>query len=264
MPEPFQREPDPRQRYKLTLAYEGTAFHGWQKQTTPEGDVLRTVCGVTEASIVHALQQPITLVGASRTDAGVHARGQMAHFNAETTVPLERMCKAINSRLPGDVEAVHCEPADASFDAISDATSKQYRYRIFNTRRRPLELRHVVNHIWWPLDVDRMNAAATRLVGTHDVEGFAQASHGRTTTVRTIFDCHVETAETTGPEVQIVISGSGFLYNMVRIVAGTLVEVGRGHWEPTVIDDILASRDRRKAGPTLPPNGLWLEWIRYK
>src|SRR5690606_19854723 len=131
--------------------------------------------------------------------------------------------------------------------------------RVFNSERKPLDRRFCVYHYWWDLDLDRMNDAARRLVGEHDFGGFAAAGHGRTTTVRTIHDCHVEP----GPndEVHVVVSGSGFLYNMVRIIAGTLVEVGRGLREPSVIDRVLASADRRDAGTTLPPQGLVLEWI---
>lgn len=244
----------------MKVAYDGSEFHGWQKQHPPDQPPLRTVCGVVEDALIHALRQPIDLVGASRTDAGVHARGQVAQFDATSRIPLERMADAVNSRLPGDVEVRDIEIAPPGFDAISGALCKQYRYRLWNTARRPLESRRFVNHCWLDLDITRMNDAARRLVGTHDFEGFAQASHGRTTTVRTIFDCHVESHE---PELQIVVQGDGFLYNMVRIIAGTLVEVGRGRFEPSRVDEVIRSRERRLAGPTLPPTGLWLEWIRY-
>ncbi len=249
-----------RQRYKLTLAYDGTAFHGWQKQVTLDGQPLRTVAGTVEDTLRRVLRQPISLVGASRTDAGVHAVGQTAHFNADTTIPTERLATAINSRLPQDVEVVSAEPAPTTFDAISDAASKQYRYRIHNTTRRPLAIRHTVWHCWIPLDTTAMAAAAARIVGTHDFEGFAAASHGRATTVRTVLRCEIERHD---PELHIVVEGTGFLYNMVRIIAGTLIEVGRGHFQPNRIDQILATCDRRQAGPTLPPTGLCLEWIKY-
>ena len=248
------------QRYKITLAYDGSDFHGWQKQIPPDGEPLRTVAGVVEDTLRHVLRQPITLVGASRTDAGVHALGQVAHFDADTPIPIERLAQAVNSRLPGDIEVLTFEPADLRFDAISDAVSKQYRYRIFHTERRPLQQRHCVWHCWTPLDMGRMTAAAVRIVGTQDFEGFAAAGHGRATTVRTVTRCEVERDD---PEVHIVVQGTGFLYNMVRIIAGTLVEVGRGRFEPDQIDRLLTSRDRRQAGPTLPAHGLWLEWIKY-
>lgn len=254
------------QRYKLTIAYDGTAFHGWQKQEPPDVEPLRTVQGVVQRATAEVMAQRVEVVGASRTDAGVHARGQVAHFDAATRIPLERIPHAINSRLPRDVEVMSAEIVDASFDAISGAKHKRYRYRVFNSPHRPLHQRFCVWHCWLNLDVDRMNIAARKLVGTHDVAGLANADHGRENTVRTIFDCFVEQPQVwdgEGPQVHIVVEGSGFLYNMVRIISGTLIEVGRGRFEPEVIDHILATADRRNAGPTLPPQGLSLEWIRY-
>lgn len=250
-----------RQRYKLVLAYDGTAFHGWQKQATlPNQAELRTVGGVVQDTLCRVLRQPILLVGASRTDAGVHARGQVAHFDAATPIPLARLRSAINSRLPADVEALSVEPVHDSFDAIRDAKNKRYRYRIFNTDRRPLEIRHCVWHCWHPLGLETMRRAAARLVGTHDFAGFAAAGHGRVTTVRSVFRCEVTRHE---PEVHIEVEGSGFLYNMVRIIAGTLVDVGRGRLAEGVIDAVLTSKDRRQAGPTLPPQGLCLMWVQH-
>ncbi len=256
------RDPD-LQRYKLTLAYDGALFHGWQKQEPPPPEApLRTVAGVVEDRLRHVLQQPIKLVGASRTDTGVHARGQVAHFDARPLIPLERMAAAINARLPDDIEVLNVEAAPPTFDAISGARAKQYRYRIHHDARRPLDKRHHVWHCWIDLDVAKMHEAARHLVGEHDFAAFAAAGHNRATTVRTIFDCTVE-RDAASPEVHIVVQGNGFLYHMVRILAGTLVEVGRGRWPPDEVTRILASLDRAQAGPTLPPNGLWLEWIRY-
>lgn len=249
-------------RYRLKVAYEGTLFHGWQKQEPPGLEPLRTVAGVVERAIVTATQQPIVLTGASRTDSGVHARGQVAHFSAATRIPVERLASAINSRLPEDVEILGAEEAPDNFNAIAHASSKQYRYRIFNTNRRPLERRNIVYHCWHTLELDRMNDAASRLEGEHDFASFAAANHGRLTTVRTIFRCRVERDEP-NDEWHIVVQGSGFLYNMVRIISGTLVEVGRGAMTPAQVSAALLERDRRLAGPTLPPTGLWLEWIKY-
>ncbi|MEX1015182.1 MAG: tRNA pseudouridine synthase A, partial [Phycisphaeraceae bacterium] len=180
------------QRYKLTLAYDGTHFHGWQKQHPPGVDrPLRTVQQVVEDVLCEVLHQPVRLLGASRTDAGVHARGQVAQFDAACPIPLQRMALAFNSRLPPDVEVRSCELAPPRFDCINDCTSKQYRYRIWNTAQRPLERRHIVWHCWTPLDLDRMNDAARRLPGMHDVAGFAAAKHGRQSTIRTIHACEV-------------------------------------------------------------------------
>lgn len=251
-------------RYRLTIAYDGAKFHGWQRQEPPEGDPLRTVQGVMERTLKELLKQPLNLLGASRTDAGVHALGQIACFDAMSRVPVDHLPAAINSRLPEDIEVRAADIVPVKFHPSIDATCKQYRYRIHNSSQRPLDRRNYTWHCWYDLDLDRMNDAAQRLVGKHDFIGFAAASDQRSTTIRTIFDCHVEPANNGTPEAHVVIVGDGFLYNMVRIITGTLAEVGRGHFEPTVIDDVLATLDRQKAGPTLPPNGLWLEWIRYE
>lgn len=277
-------------RYKLTVAYDGSAFHGWQRQQPRDQPWPRTVEGELEQALMRVLRQPpevIGLLGASRTDTGVHAIGQVCHFSSDTTIPLDRLCKAINSRLPPDIDARAVEVVHDDFDAIRDATDKQYRYRVLNAPFRPLGIRHMVYHEWADMDIEPMRDAARRLIGTHDVEGFAAAAHGRTTTVRTIHDCRVEEhplpggyiadtsgGEPTGTEVpephfgrgrelHIVISGNGFLYNMVRIVAGTLVEIGMGKMPPERVDEVLATKNRRLAGQTLPPTGLCLEWIRY-
>lgn len=247
-------------RYKLTIAYDGTNFHGWQKQTTPEGKILRTVEGEMLSGMKRLFNQPVTIQGASRTDSGVHALGQVAHFDIDTPIPQIRMAKVITGRLPKDIEVREAIIVDPSFDAISNAKNKQYRYRIFCSKNRPLGLRHQVYPTKFQLDVDRMNDAARRLMGTHDVEGLSAAGHGRLNTIRTIYNCNVEKRN---EEIHITVQGSGFLYNMVRIIAGTLIEVGRGQFEPQIIDTILQTADRKYAGPTLPPQGLCLEWISY-
>ncbi|HAI13040.1 MAG TPA: tRNA pseudouridine(38-40) synthase TruA [Phycisphaerales bacterium] len=248
------------QRYKLHIAYDGTNFHGWQQQILPSGQHLRTVQGELIKAMQRLFAQPINLLGASRTDTGVHAVGQVAHFDVDSPIPVERMAMAINGRMPADIEVRYAQAVDFTFDAIKRAKNKQYRYRIYCSKYKPLGIRHMVFHCKHNLDLDRMNDAAQRLIGTHDVEGLSAAGHGRLTTVRTIYECNVSQV---GDEFQIIVQGSGFLYNMVRIIAGTLMEVGRGHFEPTVIDTILQTADRRHAGPTLKPQGLCLEWISY-
>jgi tRNA pseudouridine38-40 synthase len=255
-------KPDSVQRYKIIVAYDGTGFHGWQKQTDRSGQTLRTVAGVVEQTLCQALQQPIVLVGASRTDAGVHALGQAAHFDAETPIPVERMGHAINSRLPADVQVMEAAIVGPDFHAIRDAAFKHYRYRIFCADRSPVHERHFAWHCWRSLDVERMADAAGRFVGTHDFAGFAAAGHGRRSTVRSILACRAE-RDGAGPLLNVIVEGDGFLYNMVRIMVGTLVEVGRGRYEPQVVEQVLASKNRREAGPTLPPQGLFLDWINY-
>jgi tRNA pseudouridine38-40 synthase len=177
---------------------------------------------------------------------------------------------AINSRLPDDLVVVAAEPVAHRFDPIDQATSKAYSYTFHVARERPLWDRHYVHHVWDPrgLDVAAMQEAAAHLVGEHDFAAFAAAGHGRLSTVRKVFSCTVaeqalanERGQT--QRARLEISGSGFLWNMVRIIAGTLMQVGLGQRTPADVAAILASRDRAKAGPTLAATGLCLEWIRY-
>ncbi len=252
-------------RVRLTVAYEGTDFHGWQAQEPPDAEPLRTVQGVLSECVTRVLRQPVVVTGASRTDAGVHALGQVAAFDAEFSMPIERLPLALTSRLPGDVQVRHAAIAADDFDPIADAVSKCYRYRLASAeppqRWPPLLERRLEAWTRASLDLERMNAAAARLVGEHDFAGFAQIDHGRKTTVRTIHSCEVR--EPRPGTFEIDVAGSGFLYNMVRIIAGTLHEIGRGRCEPDRVDEILLGGDRRKAGPTMPAHGLCLLWIRY-
>lgn len=254
-------------RYRMTVTYDGSDFCGWQEQRPPTGEPLRTVQGVLTATMHRVLGQPVVIRGASRTDSRVHAIGQVAHFDAATRIPLHRLAKAINSRLPEDVEVRDVVPVDPAFDAISHAIAKQYRYRIWTSPHRPLHLRRAVWHCWTPLDRSAMADAAARLEGEHDFAAFAAAGHGRQSTVRRIDRCEVIPSPgdpvLSEGELHVVVSGNGFLYNMVRIIVGTLTEIGRGRWGPEHIDTLLADRDRANAGPTAPPQGLILQWVRY-
>lgn len=298
-------------RYKLTIAYDGTDFCGWQKQLPPDEtapppapgeDVarteLRTVQGVLERAVREAVREPVIVTGASRTDSGVHAWGQCASFlstpDADRGVgwPAERglstLVRAVNGKLPRDVLVRDATVVPDGFDPISGAVEKEYTYTFAVGHDRPLWDRRFVFHTWHELDAPRMAEAAAHLVGEHDFAAFAQINHGRKTTVRRIFSCSVEDltpparepgsppgaatpgdpAHTLFPgefrRVRVRVSGSGFLYNMVRILAGTLMEVGRGKVEPNQLPAIIESKDRRaNPGPTLPPQGLRLEWIRY-
>jgi tRNA pseudouridine38-40 synthase len=252
-------------RYRLTVAYDGTDFHGWQRQEPPDAAPLRTVQGALEDAVAAVVGARVPVLGASRTDAGVHAAGQVAAFTAETSVPADRMALAINARLPRDVRVRSAESVHASFDPISDCVSKCYRYGISHGDRG-LEVasvfdRRTVWSTWHPLDPARMSLAAAALVGTHDFAAFAQVNHGRESTVRTVHGCTV-TSPAEG-RIVVEVAGSGFLYNMVRIIAGTLSEAGRGRIGPEDIRRALAMGDRSATGPTLPPHGLRLEWVRY-
>lgn len=295
-------------RYRLTIAYDGTEFCGWQKQEPPaamgvasskvlspvtglpaEGPdrvALRTVQAVVEQAVREVVREPVQVRGASRTDAGVHARGQVAAFTCggdtvetgEGDVPrgrtgwpltrgTDKLALAINSRLPEDVAVVGAEACVETFDPIGDCVAKGYSYTLHVSPHRALFDRRYVHHVWVPLDVDAMRRAAERITGERDFAAFASAGHGRQSTVRTVFECRVEEESGDGAQwarrVRIEVSGNGFLYNMVRIIAGTLVEAGRGKMTPEDVSAALESRDRRRAGPTLPPTGLCLEWARY-
>jgi tRNA pseudouridine38-40 synthase len=242
---------------KLTIAYDGTDFHGWQRQLG-----LRTVQAEVEEVARRVIRFPVELVGASRTDAGVHAQGQVAHLHAVGAIPADNLRRAIAHRLPPDVTVVHVADVPRGFHATRDAECKLYRYRIHNDARRPTEW-HAARwawHVWWPLDLRRMQAAGDLLTGSHDFAAFASAGSPRGHTVRTVRRVHVRRRFNT---VAIDVEGTGFLYNQVRNMAGTLVEVGRGHWPAERVAEILDSRERRNAGPTAPAHGLCLQWIKY-
>lgn len=291
-------------RYKITIAYDGTDFHGWQRQhadldrslTDPASapssqeeidhraaeagyvlaerdadwsfhvrpNTLRTVQDVVETAVRNVVREPVTVTGASRTDAGVHARGQVAAFTTSRQIPVAKLSRAITSRLPGDVQVTHAEVVGDDFDPIRGAIAKGYRYRLVHgcaTHRRPLFDRNFITHTAYVLDPARMNEAARLLLGEHDFASFTRIAHGRESTVRTIYQCKVDVTSRRRCHLEVV--GNGFLYNMVRIIAGTLVEVGRGAMEPEAMPGILAAKERRAAGPTMPPNGLCLMWVRY-
>lgn len=252
-------------RYRLLIAYDGTDFHGWQRQIRPDRGELRTVQWAVEQAVYKAIRERVPVVGASRTDSGVHAVGQVAAFDSEREIPVDRLAMALTSRLPDDVQVREAAIVAPEFDPIADARRKCYRYDFAWGRPPeywpPLFERRTTFHTPHRLDRDRMQDAASRLIGTHDVAGLAQKHHGRDDTRRTIFDCRI--TEPQPHRVRMEIEGSGFLYNMVRIIAGTLLDVGRGHVEADRIDRILELGDRRLAGQTLPPEGLCLRWIDY-
>ncbi len=252
-------------RYKLTVAYEGTDFHGWQKQEPPDASPLRTVQGVLEEAVRFVVREPVFVTGASRTDTGVHARGQVAAFTSEQKIPVERLPRAITSRLPADVQVRRAEMVPDDFDPIADCMSKGYRYRLAHGcadgGRVPLFDRRTTSWTAYALDLEAMKQAASRLIGEHDFAAFTRVHHDREHTVRSVHECAI-TPLSTG-RLKLDISGSGFLHNMIRIIMGTLIEVGRGKLAPSDIDRIIASKDRTRAGTTFTPEGLCLMWVRY-
>jgi tRNA pseudouridine38-40 synthase len=275
----------PLQRYKLTVAYRGTRYHGWQQQPAlstykgerepgigvapvgppgpgpdPTGEQIPTIQGELRKAIGEVVGHPVDVVGSSRTDAGVHAKGQVVHFDTDKVqIPVEGLRRAVNHRLPGDILVRSIEPVADSFDAIASTTAKRYQFLIWNHGDRPLFFSDLAWHRWHYLDVPKMAQAASQLVGEHDFASFARPGHGRENTVRTVHACDISFR---APKLVIGVEGSGFLWNMVRIMVGTLVEVGMGRTQPGQIPEILRARDRQAAGPTAPPHGLYLQWIR--
>jgi tRNA pseudouridine38-40 synthase len=248
----------------IRIAYEGTNFHGWQRQEPPDKPPYRTIQGELDKALADLFQMRILTSGASRTDSGVHADAQVAAFTAETKIPVPRIPAALNTRLPGDMRVLKAWLPTEEFDPVRDAEEKGYRYEVSHgdhLRVRPIFDRRTVYFSPHHMDVEPMKLAAAMFVGQHDFKSFAHSAHGRESTVRTIFSCEVHALNT--DRIVIDISGNGFLYNMVRIIAGTITEIGRGRMQLDAIQSALESGDRQLAGPTLPPEGLRLKWIRY-
>ncbi len=242
-------------RYKLTIAYDGTAYCGWQRQTAPTPTVQRAV----ELAAGTIVSHPVVVLGSSRTDTGVHAMGQVAAMNAETTLDVERFRRAINSRLPEDILIREMEEVPDDFD-VRRTVNKRYRYLIWADKDRPLFTRRYFYHFYRPLDLEKMQEACTHFVGTHDFEAFKGHLDKRENTTRTIFACGIHRR---GPLVIFAVEGSGFLYHMVRTMVGTVLNVGTGYWNAPHVADIIASRDRKMSGPCAPAVGLHLQWIRF-
>ena len=239
----------PTVRYKMTIAYRGTAYHGWQFQTVPStwkkakppvGHGLPTIQETLRRAMEQVLRHPIKISGSSRTDSGVHAKAQVAHFDTmHTQIPTDGMRRAINHQLPDDILVRSIEAVPPHFDATSWTTSKRYQYFIWHHDDRPLFFGDLAWHRWKPLDIQAMQAASKHLVGTKDFSSFCTPGHGRYSTVRTVMSCEVSYRK---PKLVISTEGSGFLWNMVRIMVGTLVEVGLGQYKPDDIVEMLAKK----------------------
>lgn len=236
---------------RLTIAYDGSAYHGWQVQ--PEA---RTVQGTIERALAQLTQGRCRLRAAGRTDAGVHAEGQIANFHTETQLSCERLRRGANALTPSDIDVLMAEDVALGFDSRRDVIGKHYRYALVNGPRLPPLARGRFHHIRKPLDVPAMAAAARRLVGTHDFAAFRAADCERKTTRRTLFRCSVGRVE--GGVLHIDVEGTAFLKHMVRVIAGTLIDVGLGRMPVEAMDDLLARGDRREAGLTAPAHGLTL------
>lgn len=240
---------------KLIVAYDGTNYNGWQVQ--PNGVTIEQ--RLNEA-LTDLLGQDIRVTGASRTDAGVHSLGNVCCFDADTRMPAEKISYALNQRLPEDIVVQDsCEVPDTFHPRYSESR-KTYEYRILNRRFRMPTRRLDTYFYYYPLDVAKMQEAARYLEGEHDFKSFASLHMQTLTSVRTLYRCAVERQDDI---ITIRVTGNGFLYNMVRIIAGTLVKVGAGELAPAQMADILAARDRSAAGPTAPACGLTMIGIEY-
>ncbi len=273
----------------LTIEYDGSVFHGWQRQ--PEA---LTVQGMLEEALSTVCGKPVEINGTSRTDAGVHAYGQRASFKGDFGIPTERIAYAVNNALLSDkwgeaagaVRVLKAEDVSPDFHARFDSKGKTYVYKIYNMPEMDVFRRNYCYHIPDELDIGAMQKAAKLIEGTHDFKCFeAAGGQERETTVRTISGITVERGNRTGSGaeragdgsdaesaeggrgedgyVNIRVTGDGFLYNMVRIITGTLVEVGLGKRSPEEMTEIIEGKDRTKAGHTAPPQGLYLEQIYY-
>lgn len=242
-------------RVKLTVAYDGTNYCGWQVQ--PNGI---TVQEVLNQCLSEFTGENIETIGASRTDAGVHALGNVAVFDTEMRMPGDKFSFALNQRLPEDIRIQKSEEVDADFHPRYVKSQKTYEYRILNCRF-PIPTERFYSHFTYiPLDVDKMKEAASYLIGEHDFKSFCGTGAQVKTTVRTVKEIQIEKS---GDRITICITGEGFLYNMVRIIAGTLMDIGGGLYPPEKMKEILEAKDRKKAGPTAPARGLTLMKIQY-
>lgn len=249
-------------RIRLTIAYDGTNYCGWQIQNnavTIEEELTR--------ALYRLLNEETEVLGASRTDSGVHALGNVAVFNTDTRIPPEKIAIALNHYLPEDIRVQKSEEVGAEFHPRYCESTKTYEYTILNTKiENPVRSRYSY-HVCQPLDVYDMRKAAEFLTGTHDFSAFCSAGSQVKSKVRTIYSAEIEEQPVlygnNGKEVHIRISGNGFLYNMVRIIAGTLIEVGQGRRSIASVEEAVQMGDRSKAGPTAPPQGLTLIEIKY-
>lgn len=244
-------------RIKLTVAYDGTAYRGWQLQ--PNGI---TIEEVLNKALSDLLKEPVCIIGASRTDSGVHAVGNIAVFDTENRMPGDKICYAVNQRLPEDIRVLESEEVPLDWHPRKQNCIKIYEYKILNCRIDVPTRRLYAHFTYFPLDVEKMRQAAVYLVGEHDFVSFCSAKHQAEETVRTLYAIDIEKGS--DDIITIRLRGNGFLYNMVRIIAGTLMNVGMGVYPPEHVKDILGARNRQAAGQTAPAKGLTLMGIEYE
>jgi tRNA pseudouridine38-40 synthase len=242
-------------RIKLTIQYDGSRYSGWQIQPGK-----RTIQGELVEALSNLVGVRTHVHGASRTDAGVSALGQVGLFEIDSPIPTENFADAISDRLAPEIVVTSAEEVPRGFDLLGGVKSKLYRYTIYTGRYRPVLRLNQCWHIPKKIDAGAMNQAAQLLVGKKDFKSFASAADRRESSIRTIFRCDA-TAE--DKWIYVNVEGDGFLYNMVRNIVGTLVEVGLGRWKPEKMNEILEAKDRTAAGRLAPPQGLCLMWIKY-
>lgn len=246
---------NPRRRVLLTVAYDGTRYHGWQAQNNAV-----TVESELNRCLSELFGEEIEVIGASRTDTGVHSLGSPAVFDTSTRMPAEKIAYALNQRLPEDIRIRRSEEAALDWHPRRCGSRKTYEYRIYRGAFPMPTKRLYALFCYYRLDVERMRQAAAYLVGEHDFKSFCRTGAQVESTVRTIYELAVEEQ---GEDLVLRVCGNGFLYHMVRIIAGTLLEVGEGRREPQDMQDILERRDRAAAGPTAPAHGLTLVKYEY-
>ena len=239
----------------LRLAYDGSRYHGWQVQKTEI-----TVAETLEKALTKVCGHPVKVVGCGRTDAGVHALSYCANFRTDCTIPIDRVPLAVNARLPDDIAVQDAVEAPENFNAIGSCLRKEYVYRIHNSRVRDPFAEHRACFYPAPLDITLMQRAGRAFEGTHDFAAVRSVGTETKTTVRTVYWCR---AEQQGEWITVAVCADGFLYNMVRAIVGTMVYASHGKLVPEDIPALLETRDRRLTGPTMPPQGLYLNRLWY-
>ena len=240
---------------KLTIEYDGTSYGGWQKQKNN-----RTIQQCIEEAIKLLTGEDVELIGSSRTDAGVHAKGMVANFITNSQIPADKFREAINTKLPDDIGIIKSEEVDRNFHSRYDSKGKTYCYTLVNRYEKVCIGRNYVYQVRDELNYNLIKEAAKYFLGKHDFKAFKTNGSSVKTSVRTINGLELELK---GDVIKIFVSADGFLYNMVRIIVGTLIEVGKGKIKPEDIESIIKNGDRSKAGPCVPPNGLVLEKVFY-
>ncbi len=240
---------------KLTIEYDGKDFNGWQKQP----DKLN-IQGEIEKAIFLVTKEEVELFGSGRTDAGVHAVGQVANFKTNSKIPTEKLTYAINSKLKKSIRIKEAKQVSMNFHSRYNCKEKTYRYIINNSEQGTAINRNLEYHISNPLNIEAMKKAVSYFKGEHDFKAFKASGTSSKSSIRTIYKAKLKKEK---ERIIIELTGNGFLYNMVRIISGTLVDVGLGKIDPDKIPEIIESKDRKKAGKTLPPYGLYLLRVKY-